>query len=253
MMTLREYKKEFRKGVFSGNDIETMIKAGWHSWECSASELPERLEKIWELLEPLSSDYILDYFNVWFNNIRISGDCMADNIWFVSIDEREGANATFKVISYDFSLLNKYEIATRRNNFLTEKGFDFLCDVVDFIENWNPKEEKYKSLFRYNYWMFTEKMECCEERLFKESQTAYVRRTDYPVIIPKNTIGKLKEEAAFLEVWMEKEAEDEVCRLFVDYCRQALIEKERSFQQAKKRYEGTLEHFYTETSISKHE
>ena len=93
-------------------------------------------------------------------------------------------------------------------------------------------------------------MECCEERLFKESQTAYVRRTDYPVIIPKNTIGKVKEEAAFLEVWMEKEAEDEVCRLFVDYCRQALVEKERSFQQAKKRYEGTLEHFYTETSIS---
>lgn len=243
MMTLREYKKEFRKGAFSGNDIETMMKAGWHSWECPAAELPVRLEKIWELLEPLSSDNILDHFNVWFNNIRIEGDSMADNIWFVSMDEQEGSNATFKVISYDFSLLNKYEIATRRNNFFAEKGFDFLSDVVDFIENWDPQREKYKTLFRYNYWMFTEKMECNEERLFVESKTGYVRRADYPVLIPKHTIGKVKEEASSLEVWMEKEAGDEVCRLFVDYCKQALAKKERSYQQAKKRYEGTIKHF----------
>lgn len=79
MMTLREYIKEFWKGAFSGNDIETMMKAGWHSWECHASQLPVRLKNIWELLEPLSSDYILDNFNVWFNNIRIEGDSMADN------------------------------------------------------------------------------------------------------------------------------------------------------------------------------
>lgn len=168
---------------------------------------------------------------------------MADNIWFVSMDEQEGSNATFKVISYDFSLLNKYEIATRRNNFFAEKGFDFLSDVVDFIENWDPQREKYKTLFRYNYWMFTEKMECNEERLFVESKTGYVRRADYPVLIPKHTIGKVKEEASSLEVWMEKEAGDEVCRLFVDYCKQALAEKERSYQQAKKRYEGTIKHF----------
>jgi hypothetical protein len=69
-ISIRAFLGAYDAGEFKSDDMQTMIKAGWHDWFCDDSELKYRLDELIIFLRQLLPSPKINQDNcyVWFQN-----------------------------------------------------------------------------------------------------------------------------------------------------------------------------------------
>lgn len=238
--TLRKFHERYKNGEFSSPDYDTQVSAGWTDWLCQDKELPSRQDALWEILGKLTNDQILDGYRVEFENDIPARNPAYDSIMFLPTDQDDFLDRAFLVSVDDKREPFRFVVRSPRNNYKPEAGFDSLDAIVSYIDSWNPTAGKYTTLYRHVCWIGIRKVECYEERLFRETSDKYVRTADYPVTVSKSSLGIVHEVDGYLELWMRTDDRKRAVELFEKYCLDSLDRIQEKYMDAKNRFENAL-------------
>ena len=145
-MTLRQFRERFNNGDFDSPDKNTQIEAGWKDWFCKEQELPERLTKTGEVINGITSDFILDNYHVVFTNLSTLNGSLFDEVKFDPVGIKED-DEKYKELAFSMEVGNtasgyKYAVAAPKNGYLSEMQTNYVNKVRSFINEWGNTKDR---------------------------------------------------------------------------------------------------------------